>query len=314
MCDLSNPIFQDEAKARQHLEKLRWSDGRFCPHCGATKDTVAVEGKSGRPGLYYCNSCKGQFSVTVGTVMERSHIALNKWVAAFYLMAASKKGVSAHQLHRMLGITYKSAWFMAHRVREAMKLDPKTGPLGGAGKTIEADETYFSQKEDAYYFQNDVGWVQKRGPQTKHKVLALVERGGSARAFKVDEMTSKNVREILVTNARRTSTLNTDEANHYVNVGREFRKHGRVLHIIKQYAKPDGTTTNTVEGFFSIFKRGMRGVYQHCNGNHLQRYLDEFSFRYSNRKITDAERAVIAVKGIEGKRLTYRRTDKAANA
>jgi len=209
MCDLTNPIFTSKTKAREHLESLRWADGRFCPHCGAVEGTSFVRGKKHRPGLYYCNECKKQFTVTVGTIFERSKIPLNKWMLAFHLMAASKKGMSAHQLHRQLGVTYKTAWFMAHRIREAMRPAHFTSPLGGEG--------------------------------------------------------------------------------------------------IEEYVRGDAYT-NTVEGYFSILKRGITGVYHHVSQEHLKRYLAEFDFRYNERAslgVTDAERAAKAIKGAEGKRLTY---------
>ena len=314
MTDLSDPIFTDESKAREHLEAIRWPDFRSCPHCGVAEGTAAVEGKKGthRAGLYYCNACKKTFTVTVGTVMERSHVPLHKWVLAFHLMAASKKGVSAHQLHRMLGVSYKTAWFMAHRVREAMT-DTDPTPMGGKGKIIEADETFIGPQ--GYNFKNDEGWKPKLGTGDKYKVVTLVERNGRARSVKVDKLGTKNIRDVLVTNASRHSVLMTDEAGHYAKVGREFKRHFTVNHGKGEYAKGKFITTNTVEGFFSIFKRGMKGIYQHCGEQHLQRYLTEFDFRYSNRialGIDDAERRDGAIRGAEGKRLTYQQPRRVA--
>jgi transposase-like protein len=307
-CDLTNPIFTDATEARKHLEALRWANGRFCPHCGAQEGTSLVRGRKHRPGLYYCNACKKQFTVTVGTVFERSHIPLNKWVAAFHLMASSKKGVSAHQLHRMLGITYKSAWFMAHRIREAMKDDGSSGPLGGEGQIVEADETYIGPTR--HRFTNKKGWKPVKGHSGKWKVLSLVERNGRARSVKIERLNTESIWEILSRNADRKSILMTDEASWFTAPGDQFAGHHTVNHSEKEYARGIWHT-NTIEGFFSIFKRGMRGVYQHCGEQHLQRYLHEFDFRYNNRAalgVNDAQRAAIALKGIEGKRLTYRRT------
>jgi len=297
--DLTDPIFTDETAARAYLEANRWPNGATCPHCGGVSNVKKMEGKSHRPGLYICNDCRGHFTVTVGTVYERSHIPLHKWLLATHLLSASKKGISTHQLHRMLGITYKSAWFMTHRIREGMK-DTSAGAMGGEGQHIEADETYLGNKE---------GVKKARSTHHKHAVFTLVERGGKARSFHVDKVTAKKLDEIMRANVSLESTLNTDEALRYVKMGKAFNAHQVVNHSKGQYGLGDHTT-NTVEGFFSIFKRGMKGVYQHCGEAHLQRYLVEFDFRYSNRAklgVTDRERADKALKGIEGKRLTYRR-------
>jgi transposase-like protein len=301
--NLTNPIFNDENKARKHLETLRWPDRAYCPHCGEAENVHLLEGKSTRPGLYQCNSCLQAFTVTVGTVMERSHIPLQKWVLAFHLMNASKKGMSAHQMHRMLGVTYKSAWFMCHRIREAMR-DANPSAMGGEGKSVQADETYYGNSKRAKSY--------RKGHRYKNKVVALVEPNGRARAFKVEKANMSTVRKILVTNVRRTSELHTDESPIYKEVGREFAAHKTVEHGWNQqgyYVGADGQTTNNVENFFGVFKRGMKGVYHFCGAQHLQRYLDEFSFRYSNRAglgVDDLERAALAIKGATGKRLTYR--------
>lgn len=307
MSDLTNPIFHDETKARRHFEALRWPDGRYCPHCGATEETSPVKSKD-QAGLYYCNACKKKFTATVGTVFERSHIPLHKWLAATHLLASSKKGMSAHQLHRMLGITYKSAWFMAHRIREAMKDNDPT-PMGGKGDIVEADETYLGSS--GYEFTNGKGWQMKRGLGDKKKVVTLVERGGRARSIMAENINGKVVRDFLVTNADRNSVLMTDESGLYKGVGKEFKRHFTVNHKKGEYAK-GFASTNTVEGYFSIFKRGMIGTYQHCGEQHLQRYLSEFDFRYSNRALSDAERAEVAIAGTEGKRLMYHQTRKRA--
>jgi transposase-like protein len=300
MYDFSNPIFHDDAKAREYLESLRWAKGRFCPHCGEAERTSPVGGKSHRPGLYVCLSCRKGFTVTVGTLMERSHIPLHKWVAAFVLMTASKKGFSAHQLHRMLKLTYKSAWFMAHRIREAMRTG-SLAPMGGAGGVVEADETYISRQAG-----------RKVGRSVGHKraVLSLVERGGSVRSFHIDRSNRENIVPIVRANIAAESKLATDEAPYYTKLGGEFAEHLTVNHAAEEYVRGEAST-NTVEGYFSIFKRGMTGVYQHCSEKHLHRYLAEFDFRYSNRialGVNDTARAAKALKGIEGKRLTYRRT------
>jgi len=298
--DLNNPIFKDETKAREHLEGLRWGEGRFCPHCGEAEKTSPVEGKSHRPGLYYCLSCKKTFTVTVGTLFERSKIPLTKWVLAFHLMNASKKGISAHQLHRMLGVTYKTAWFMAHRIREAMG-GVNTEPMGGNGEVVEVDETFIGNKPGRK--------KGARGTGHKHAVLSLVTRNGEARSFHVGNVKAKTLMPILRKNVRKNTQVMTDEAKQYHHLDETFADHQFVTHSAEEYVR-DMVHTNTVEGFFSIFKRGMKGVYQHCGEQHLQRYLNEFDFRYSNRKITDAERAALALAQIGGKRLTYRRTDK----
>lgn len=314
---LNNPIFADAAKARAWLEKLLWVDGRNCGYCGAIDESTELPS---RPGFYQCNACRKQFTVMVGTVFERSHIPLNKWLLAAFLLSASKKGISAHQMHRMLGITYKSAWFMMHRLREAMAPAGKQGPLGGEGKVVEADETYLGKRDGnpskPDVFVSGFGWMKHPPKDSQRKIVALVERGGAARSFVVDRVTKATVTKILFTNADRKSVLMTDEAAFYKAPGAHFADHWSVNHSEYEYVR-GAATTNTVEGYFSIFKRGMKGVYQHCSEAHMHRYLAEFDFRYSNRaalEIDDQDRAKKALKGIVGKRLTYRRTDKAAHA
>lgn len=301
-----DPMFQDEDKAREALEAVRWPEGPICPHCGnSDQEKIAkVEGKkqSHRPGLYYCNDCKGQFTVTVGTVFERSKVPLTKWWMAAHMLNSGKKGVSAHQIHRTIGVTYKTAWFMMHRLREAMT-DVYNGPISGDGGVIEADETYYgntSKRAKGY----------KKGHSHKSGVVALVDPAtGAARAFVAKPATADSVRKILVTNVHRGAALVTDESNLYNKVGQEFGMHQTVLHNGREYVNREGYTTNHVENFFGIFKKGMVGVYHFCGEQHLQRYLTEFSFRYTNRHVTDGERTAIALKGIEGKRLTYRPTN-----
>jgi transposase-like protein len=303
--DLTNPIFTDETKAREWLEAKRWPNGPFCPHCGTTENIKKLEGEKHRPGLYQCNGCHGQFSVTVGTVYERSHIPLHKWLLATHLLTSSKKGMSAHQLHRMLGITYKSAWFLAHRIREAMKPEAPA-PMGSTGGFVEADETYIGRKPGRK--------KGRAGYGHKLAVMSLVERGGKVRSFHIKSVSAKDMVAVLDKNVSPNAHLRTDEWSVYQTVGWNFASHATVNHSADEYVRGDAHT-NTIEGFFSIFKRGMRGIYQHCGHQHLQRYLTEFDFRYSNRSalgVSDAERAILAVKGAEGKRLTYRRTRRAA--
>jgi transposase-like protein len=313
---LSDPAYHDEDAARAYIESIRWPTGPVCPHCGSVEKIRPVGGPSMGPGWYYCGACKDKFTVRVGGIFERSHIPLHKWLLAIRLMASSKKGISANQLHRTLGITLKSAWFLGHRIREAMA-DNSPAPLGGEGVVIEADETFIgregSHDPTSWVYTNDKGWVRSDG---KMKVMTLVERGGKARSIHVDRLTSLGVYIVLHNHADPASELNTDEAPYYRRAGRAFKKHEAVNHAREEWAR-GSVTTNTVEGFFSIFKRGMKGVYQHCGEKHLQRYLAEFDFRYSNRKalgIEDTERAAITIKGAEGKRLTYRRTRRPAKA
>lgn len=300
--DLTNPIFNDEDKAREYLEAVRWPNGPYCPHCGDVENVKKLAGKSHRKGLYQCNSCRGHFTVTVGTLYERSKIPLHKWLLASHLMSASKKGMSAHQLHRMLGITYKSAWFMAHRIREAMR-EPHAGPMGGEGKTVEVDETFVGGRKRG---KNAKGKAYRL--HDKEAVVSLVERGGKVRSIHVGKVNSHTLKPILRTQLHRKSHLQTDEASHYKAVGKEFASHASVNHSIHEYVRGNDHT-NTIEGYFSIVKRGINGVYQHVSATHLKRYLGEFDFRYNYRGVSDFERADQALKGITGKRLTYRRTD-----
>lgn len=314
---LQNPIFQDETKAREWLEARVWPNGPVCPHCGNADPSRVrkLEGAKHRPGVYQCNECREQFTVTVKTVFERSKIPLTKWLAALFLLVSSKKGISAHQIHRMLGITYKTAWFMMHRLREAMR-SGELSPLGGEGLTVEVDETYIGRLADVP--------KQKSGGAHKNIVLTLVERGGSARSFHVDGTTIGTLMPIIRANVARESVMMTDQASWYKNLVKEtgVAGHGYVNHSQDEYVR-DGHTkgdhyihTNTVENFYSIFKRGMKGVYQHCGEKHLHRYLAEFDFRYSNRVAlgcNDTERAERLAIGITGKRLTYRRTNEEAS-
>lgn len=301
--NLTDPIFTDKDAAREYLEASRWPDGAFCPHCGGTDKCKKLEGAIHRPGLYQCGDCRKQFTVTVGTVFERSKVPLNKWLLATFLMASSKKGISAHQLHRTIGVTYKTAWFMFHRIREAMR-GGTLAPMGGGGGTVEIDETYIGI--------DPTGPKKKRAYHHKMKVLSLVDRAtGNARSFVVYEMNTATILPILQENVSREAKIMTDQARWYKPVTGGFAAHDTVDHSKKEYVVGD-LHTNTIEGYFSIFKRGMKGVYQHCGKQHLHRYMAEFDFRYSNRAakdIDDTMRANAILKGAEGKRLTYRRTN-----
>lgn len=304
-------IYTDVDAAREHLEALLWPDGPVCPHCGVVNEATKLQGKSTRAGVFKCRPCQKPFSVTVGTVFERSKIALNLWVYAADLYTASKKGFSAHQLHRTLKVTYKTAWFMAHRLREAMR-DGGLEPLGGAGKIVEADETYYGPTDVPHVSPQRKGRPYNprgsRGPKNKRPILALVERGGRVRTFHVPTAEQANVVKIVRENIARESRLHTDESKLYFREGEHFSQHETVRHTAKEYVRGD-VHTNTAEGYFSIFKRGMRGIYQHCGEKHLHRYLAEFDFRY-NRRIalgwSDKQRGEDALRGITGKRLTYR--------
>ncbi len=242
------------------MEAIRWPNGPFCPHCGSVENITRLEGLSHRAGLHQCNNCRGHFTVTNGSVMERSHIQLHKWVLGFHLMAASKKGVSAHQLHRMLDVTYKTAWFMANRIREAMR-DPNPTPLGGEGKVIEADEAYHGRKESPIPSQKRRGrpYLKRDLKKQKRAIVGLVERGGEGRLYPHElRQWPRTLRDHIVRNASRTSRLHTDESPLYDKVGTEFIKHETVHHASGEYARDD-VTTNSVEGLFGIFKRGMVG-------------------------------------------------------
>ena len=298
---LDNPIFKDDAKAREYLEALRWPSGPECPHCGVVNQAKLLAGKSTRPGVYQCNACREPFTVTVGTVYERSKIALHKWLLATYLLSCSKKGMSSLQLMRMLGVTYKTAWFMTHRIREAMRVDAPT-PVGGEGKTVEMDETYVGGLEKNKHLSKRVGHNAKGG---KKPVFALVERGGEIRSTHVANVTAKTLRPIIAKHVSKASFLMTDEAQVYKGIGREFGAHEIVSHSKGEYVRGN-VTTNTIESAFAILKRGVYGTYHSISEQHLHRYLSEFDFRYNGRTVTDAERTARALAGIGGKRLTYR--------
>src|SRR5258706_10197869 len=308
-CDLTNPIFTNEAAAVAYMEKDRWQDEVTCPLCGA--DTVHKMGGKTQAGMWVCYACKGKFTVRTGTIFARSHIPLHKWLLAIELMASSKKGISAHQLHRMLGITYKSAWFMEHRIREMMAPVAKDiFPLGGEGKTVEADETYIGGKEKNRHRSKRVK-AHVGGTWGKQTVFSLIERNGAVRSVHVASVTAENLRPILKAHVDDRTKLMTDDAGQYRHMNRDF-EHYAVNHGADEYVrKVNGMLahTNTAEGFFSILKRGINGCYFHVIEQHFHRYLSEFDFRYNNRirlGVDDAMRAKRILKGAEGKRLTYR--------
>jgi transposase-like protein len=317
----SEERFRNDDAARAYLEGVLWPDGPVCPHCGVVNHAYPVK----RKGVYRCAEaeCRKDFTVTMRTVMERSKIALHKWMQAFHLMTSSKKGVSAHQLHRTLDIGYEAAWFMAHRIREAMR-DGGLAPLGGDGEIVEADETYFG-KYDAPRERKTKRYTQQTkggnsGPANKRAILSLVERGGRVRSFHIPTADKATVDRIVKENIAKESKLHTDESRLYGDAAEHFAEHESVKHSADEYVrtkfywqdgepKTDKVHTNSAEGFFSIFKRGMRGIYQHCSEKHLHRYLAEYDFRYNHRVklgINDGERAALAVKNAAGKRLTYR--------
>ena len=302
--DLRHPIYHDDDKAREHLEALLWPAGPACPRCGVTGERITkLRGKSTRPGVHKCKDCRKPFTVTVGTVMERSKIPLSKWVLAAQLMASSKKGMSALQLQRMIGTNYETAWFLFHRLRECA-IGTSSGPIGGKNKVVEADETYVGGKAKNKAFGP---------PPKKQAVFSLVERDGEIRSFHVAKVNSKTLRPILMKNASRDSYLMTDDSPIYPKLGDEFSGHGAVNHSANEYVRGLFWHTNTVESYFSLLKRGVYGAFHNVSEAHLYRYLAEFDFRHNNRKISDAERAEVLLRGAKGKRLMYQQPRKAPN-
>ena len=304
MSVLSAPHFHNEKAAYAYVEARVWPEGPVCPHCGGCDRISAMKGKSTRIGAYKCYQCRKPFTVKVGTIFEASHVPLRLWLQAMFLMASSKKGISSNQLHRTLGVTLKTAWFMSHRIREAM-VDGSLEPFGQGGATVEVDETFISNDPDAPPAK------KQRGVQQMMKVVSLVERGsGRARSVVIDHYGIGEVQQVLRENLSFEANLRTDESVLYKTIGRKYASHLTVNHSKAEYVNRLNPLvhTNTIEGYFSIFKRGMRGVYQHCGKKHLHRYLAEFDFRYSNRialGVNDVARADAALKGIVGKRLTY---------
>lgn len=308
---VTEAYFQDEAAAFERLEAIVWPDGPVCPHCGCAGRIGALNGvkdKKGRVrlGLKKCYDCRKQFTVRKGTVFEDSHVPLHLWFQAAYLMCASKKGVSSNQLHRTLGVSLQTAWFMSHRLREAMRSGGLAVPFGSDGGAVEIDETFIGQKEGA---------VKRRGYAHKNAILSLVDRNsGQVRSFHVDGTSAKDLLPIIRANVAREAAIMTDEAGQYEKLGDEFASHESVNHSAGEYGRGDAHT-NTAEGFYSIFKRGMKGIYQHCSEKHLHRYVVEFDFRYNNRVrlgVNDVSRTEVALRGIVGKRLTYRDSSRAA--
>lgn len=305
MSILSKPYFHDEQAAYDYVEAKLWPNGPVCPKCGETERTTKMQGASTRIGTYKCRACRKPFTVKVGTIFEASHIPMHKWLQAIYLMCSSKKGISSHQLSRTLEITVKSAWFMTHRIREAMRTD-NTGLLGSGGGTVEVDETFIGN-----------AFPPKKGQRAyahKNKILSLLDRDtGQTRSMVVDNLKIDTLYPILRANIAKEAKIMTDDALHYRRLGKEFAKHNTVKHSTGEYVFAFDKTihTNTIEGFFSVFKRGMKGVYQHCRPQHLNRYMAEYDFRYNHRTklgFDDINRADIALLGVKGKRLTYERT------
>jgi transposase-like protein len=296
---LNAPHFHDEEAAYAFVEARLWPHGPVCFHCKSGERVGKMAGKTTRIGLYKCYACRKPFTVKMGTIFEASHVEMKLWLQAIHLICSSKKGISSNQLHRTLGVTLKTAWFMSHRIREAMR-SGSLAPMGGEGSVVEADETFIGRKD---------GMPKARGGyHHKRAVLALVERGGQARTFHVDRAIAADVAPIVLKNLAREASLMTDESPIYTRMGKAFASHEVVIHSLREYVRGKAHT-NTVEGYFSIFKRGFKGIYQHCGEKHLHRYLAEYEFRYNNRVrfgIDDQDRAARALAGVVGKRLTYR--------
>ena len=301
---LSRPEFHDEAAALAYVEARLWPQGPVCPHCGVVDQATKLAGKSTRLGTYKCRACRKPFTVKVGTIFEASHVKMNLWLQAIYLMCASKKGISSHQLHRTLGVTVKTAWFMSHRIREAMRSDA-LDTFGTGGGVVEVDETFIGHDRTI----KPKGEKKGRGYAHKHKILTLVDRTtGRARNFMVDDLKAATLVPILRENIAKEATIYTDEASQYRQLDADFADHDFVRHGAGEYGRGE-VHTNTVEGYFSVFKRGMKGVYQHCAKKHLHRYVGEFGFRYDYRAakgVNDTARADAAPDAIVGKRLLYR--------
>ncbi len=303
---LTDLHFRDEDAAFAYVEARLWPHGPCCPKCGVIGDAGKLNGKTTRPGLWKCYTCRKPFTVRMGTVFGSSHIEMHKWLQAIYLISSSKKGISSNQLHRTLRISLKSAWFLSHRIRKAMTtLNPE--PKGGAGTIVEIDETFIGRKEGVPV---GPGYNQKRA------VMSLVERGKGSRSFHVDATSGKDLLPIIKAHVRPDTHIMTDEARQYAHLNKHFIEHDFVKHSLEEYGRGK-VHTNTVEGFYSVFKRGMKGIYQHCAEKHLHPYVTEFDFRYSNRirlGVDETQRAEKALLGVVGKRLTYRTTGGKARA
>lgn len=315
MSYLNAPHLHDERAAYAFVEARVWPKGRVCPHCGVVDQSSAMKGKSTRVGAYKCYACRKPFTVKIGTIFESSHVPMHLWLQAIFLIASSKKGISSQQLHRTLGVTIKTAWFMSHRIREAMKTQGVLPPMGGEGEVVEADETYFGRAGPKLPInQIKAGARKHKDQRPKRAVVALVERGGSVRSFHVKSADKETVSIIVKQNIARETRLMTDESKLYKGADEAFATHETVKHSAGEYARGD-VYTNNVEAYFSVFKRGMRGVYQHCKEKHLHRYLAEFDFRFNNRTalgVDDDLRTEQLVQGVVGKRLTYQRTNRGA--
>jgi transposase-like protein len=316
MSVLSDRHFHDEAAAYRFVEARIWPEGPVCPHCGGVDRISKMKGGSTRIGTYKCYQCRKPFTVKVGTIFEASHVKMHIWLQAIFLIASSKKGISSNQLHRTLGVTLKTAWFISHRIREAMR-EGNLGPLGGNGKIVEADETYYGPKAEKRTTTTSGRPFTKggrSGPSNKRAILGLVERGGSVRTFHVVQANQQNVASLVTANVAHESQLYTDESRLYHGMGNVFAGHETTKHSAKEYVRYEGGAvihSNTIENYFSVFKRGMRGVYQHCAEKHLHRYLAEFDFRYNRRValgVNDLARADAILGGVVGKRLTYETT------
>lgn len=313
MSVLCEKHFHNEKAAYRFVEARIWPNGPVCPHCGGVERIGKLEGESTRIGVYKCYQCRKPFTVKVGTIFESSHVKMHLWLQAIFLVASSKKGISANQLHRTLGVSLKTAWFMGHRIREAMR-EGGLGPLGGSGQIVEADETYFGQKAGPAPTVTTSGrpftTTGRKGPSHKRVVLGLIERGGQVRTFHIKQATKENVAGLVTSNVHKESALYTDESRLYKGMDAHFADHQHVRHSAGEYAR-GGVHSNTIESYFSVFKRGMRGTYQHCAEKHLHRYLAEFDFRH-NRRVAlgkdDLTRADAILNGVVGKRLTYETT------
>lgn len=310
---LSNPIFHNADKAREWLEARLWKDGAICPHCGVIGEATLMQGKTTRPGLYQCNACREPFTVTVGTLYERSKVPLNIWLHATHLMMASKKGMSALEIGRLLGLSKKTAWFLCHRIRESLR-ETGLSPIGGEGKTVEIDETYVGglEKNKHRSKRKHVG----TGGSGKEAVFALVERGGRVRSHHVPAVNAKTLGPILRAQVDAETRVMSDQGATAKGLVRTYEKHGTVNHSIGEYVRGD-IHTNTIESYFAILKRGVNGTFHHVSQQHLKRYLAEFDFRYNEREalgVSDEDRMAKAIPGIVGKRLTYRRTNREGEA